>query len=66
MNIDLNLDDELMKIRDLPLYGKGQQSEDKMIRSDFEEYRALGRPSIDSHTMHYDISDILMDEIDWK
>lgn len=46
-----------MEVRGLPKYGNkgdGESSDDdfsEFLRADFEEYRALGSPSIDSFTM---------------
>jgi hypothetical protein len=42
LNIDLELDDEQMLLREI---------DPDDIKSDFDEIRALGRPSIDSYTI---------------
>ena len=72
-NIDIELDDQQMNIKGLPLIGNkrikineetGEEAlsyitDADLIRSDFDEYRALGVPSIDSFTIQEtDINDL--------
>ena len=50
-----------MIIRGLPDMGnkiENDSDDPEFVRSDFEEYRALGKPSIDSETMRVEIQDI--------
>ena len=61
LNIDLSLDDFQMDIRGLPKIGnklEDDSDDPEFVRSDFEEYRGLGQPSIDSTTMQVEISDL--------
>ena len=61
LNIDLSLDSHQMEVRGLPKFGnKTDDSDDADVRSDFEEYRGLGKTSIDSFTMNtVQVDDIL-------
>jgi len=53
LNIDLSLDSAQMELRGLPKMGnKAEDSEGPDVRSSFEEYRGLGKTSIDSFTMN--------------
>lgn len=73
MNIDLEQDDQQMTMRGMPLIGNkrvtlnedtGEEAvsyitDADLVKSDFEEYRALGVPSIDSFTIDKtDIEDL--------